>query len=250
MACPSKEDMQDFMDGELPEAKSRPIIEHIRSCNTCKNELRQVFSLHGILNKVVDKDQCPSLETLESYADNTCASEEIGKIKEHIDLCGRCRSYVWAFQASEEQLTDWQKQDELAYQEFEAQNLGYNSAKETLQQLLPGKMELLDNAWQSVRAFVQDLKDKAIESWPSFDREPRLVEALGFAEPYDPQTDTAFIILVTSLYISHAVSDGHIKPSPKEMEPAIKEVSVKLGAGKELQQRLIRIVPPLVLKFR
>ena len=250
MDCPSKEILQDFMDGDLPEAKSRPIIEHIRSCDTCKTELREVFSLYRVLNQVVDKDKCPSLETLESYADNTCASEEIGKIKEHIDSCGRCRSYVWAFQASEEELADWQKQDDLAYQEFEAQNLGYDSAKETLQQLLPGKMELLDKAWQSVRAFVQDLKDKAIESWPSFDRGPRLVEALGFAEPYDPETDTAFIILVTSLYISQAVSDGRVQPSSKEMEPAIKEVSEKLGAGKELQKRLIKIVPPLVLKFR
>jgi len=250
MDCPSKEILQDFMDGELPEAKNQPIIEHIRSCDTCKTELREVFSLHRALNQVVDRDRCPSLETLENYADNTCASEEMGKIKEHIDFCGRCRSYVWAFQASEEELADWQKQDDLAYQEFEAQNLGYDSAKETLQQLLPSKMELLDNAWQSVRAFALDLKEKAIESWPSFDRGPRLVEALGFAEPYDPETDTAFVILVTSLYISHAVSDGHIKPSPKEMEPAIKEVSEKLGAGRELQKRLIEIVPPLVLKFR
>ena len=250
MNCPSKEDLQDFMDGELPEAKSRSIIDHIRSCQTCKDELREVFSLQRVLGKVVDRDICPSMETLESYADNTCTAGEMARIKEHIDSCGRCKSYVWAFGASEKELANWQKQDDLAYREFETQNLGYDAAEAALGQLLPGKMELLDKAWQSVRAFVQDLKDKALESWPSFVGGPRLVEALGFAEPSDPEDDAASIILVTTLYISQAVSDGRVQPSPKDMEPAIRKVSEKLGAGKELQKRLIEFVPPLVLKFR
>ena len=250
MDCPSKEILQDFMDGELPEVKCRPIIEHIRSCDTCKTELREVFSLCKVLNQAVDKDKCPSLETLDSYANNTCGNEEIGKIKEHVDFCGRCKSYVWAFQASEEQLADWQKQDDLAYREFEAKTLGYDSAKETLQQLLPGKIELLDKAWQSLLAFVLDLKDKAIENWPSFDQETQLVGVLGFVDASDPETDAASIIMATTLYISQAVSDGDIEPSTKDIEEAIKEVAAKLGAGKALQKRLIEIVPPLVLKFR
>ena len=250
MNCPNKETMQDFIDGELPKARNRQIAEHIRSCYACKIELREILTLYDALNQIVGKDKCPSLGTLKHYADNTCADDKVAGIKDHIEFCYRCRSYVWTFQASEEELQEWQTQDELAYQKFKARNLGYNAAQETLQKLLPGKMELLDKAWQSVLMFVLDLKDKAIENWPSFDKGTHLIGALGFAESYDPETDAASVILVTTLYISQAVSDGQIKPCQKDIDAAVKEAAVKFGAGKELTKRLIETIPPLILRFR
>ncbi len=250
MNCPDKETFQDFVDGELSDAKIRSTIGHIRSCDSCKTELRELYTLHNALNRIVDKDKCPSLDALEKYADNSCSDEQASKIAEHIDFCSRCRSYVWAFQASEEELANWQTQEELAYKEFEAKELGYNAAKETLCKLLPGKIDLLDKIWQSALSFVLDLKDKAIENWPSFNQETQLVGALGFADALDPGTEAASVILITTLYVSQAVSDGDIEPSTKDIETVIKEVAAKLGAGKELQKRLIETVPPLVLKFK
>ena len=250
MHCPDKETFQDFVDGELLESTIEQIAKHIRSCDTCKTELRELYTLHNTLSRIVDEDKCPSLDTLEKYADNSCSDEQTSKIAEHIDFCSRCKSYVWAFQASEEELTDWQTQEELAYKEFEAKELGYNAAKETINKLLPDKIDLVDKIWQSALGFVLDIKDKAIENWPSFNQETQLVGVLGFADASDPETNAASIIMATTLYVSQAVSDGDIEPSAKDIEAAIKEVAAKLGAGKELQKRLIETVPPLVLKFK
>jgi hypothetical protein len=249
MNCPSKEAMQDFIDCELSEVDIQKIAGHIRSCGSCKTELQEILSLQKILNQVVCEDKCPSYDLLESYSNNTCQSSRISEIKEHIDLCSRCRFYVWALQASEADLADWQRQDELAYSEFKAKDLGYDAAKETLSKLLPAKMDLFEKAWQSVLALVLDLKDKAMESWPSFDQRAQLVGVLGFAETYDPETDAASVIMATTLYVSQLVSDGQVKPHQEDIEAAIEEVATKLGAGKELNKRLIETVPPIILKY-
>lgn len=248
MDCPGKEIMQDFIDGELPETEIQTIAGHIRSCGTCKTEFQVILSLQNVLNQVVSEDKCPSYDFLESYANNTCESSKI-EIKEHIDLCSRCRFYVWALRASEANLADWQTQDEEAYKEFCARDLGFNTVKETLQKLLPAKIDLLEKGWESILSFVLNLKDKAMESWPSFDQRAQLVGVLGFTETSDPETDAASVIMTTTLYVSQLVSDGQIKPDLEEIEAAIKETAIKLGAGKELRKRLIETVPPLILKF-
>ena len=95
-----------------------------------------------------------------------------------------------------------------------------------------------------------EIRDKAIENWPSFNQQTRLAGVLGFADSSDPQTEAASIIMATTLYISQVISDGDIEPSAKDIKVAIKEVAAKLGAGKELQKRLIETVPPLVLKLK
>lgn len=249
MDCPDKEVIQDFVDGDLSESTVKQLMTHIRSCDACKTELRQLYTLHSALNRIVDKDKCPLLDELEKYADKSCSDEQTGKITEHIDFCSRCRSYVWAFQASEEELADWQAQEELDFKEFEAKELGYNTAKETLQKLLPNKIDLLEKGWGSILSLVLDLKDRAMESWPSFDQRAQLVGVLGFAETYDPETDAASVIMATTLYVSQLVSDGQVKPYKKDIEVAIEEVATKLGAGKELRKRLIETVPPIILKF-
>jgi len=250
MDCPDKEIMQDFVDGELSQPRIKQMVKHIQSCDACKTELSELYALHNALNQVIDKDKCPSLDELEKYADNSCSADRRAKIVEHVDLCSRCWSYVWALQASEEELAEWQTQEELAYKEFEAKELGYDAAKQVLSKLLPGKIELVEKIRQSALDFVLDIRDKAIENWPSFNQETRLVGVLGFADSSDPQTEAASIIMATTLYISQAVSDGDIEPSTEDIEAAIKEVAAKLGAGKELQKRLIETVPPLVLKFK
>ena len=249
MDCPSKEIMQDFIDDELSAEQSRPIIEHIRSCDACKMELRAILAVHQILDQAVSADMCPSLDILENYAACT-ADEKDGAITEHIEFCHSCRSYVWAFAASPAELAAWQKQEQQAFHEFEAQELGYDVAQEALRRLMPAKIDLLEKIWQSTLAFILDLKDKAIESWPTFDSGTHLVGALGFAEDYDPENDAASVILATTLYISQAVTDGQVKPCQQDIETAIKEVATKLGAGKELQKRLVETVPPLILRFR
>jgi len=250
MDCLDKETMQDFVDGELSQSQVKPIVKHIQSCDTCKTELRALYVLQNTLSQVIDRDKCPSLDELEEYADNKCSADRKAKIAEHVNFCNRCKSYVWAFQASEDELAEWQAQEELEYNEFEAKELGWDAAKQVLGKLLPGKIDLVDKIRQSALDFVLDIRDRAIENWPSFNQQTRLVGVLGFADSSDPQTEAASIIMATTLYISQAVSDGEIELSTEDIETGVKEVAAKLGAGKELQKRLIEIVPPLVLKLK
>ena len=150
MNCPDKETLQDLIDSELPQDEAQSMIEHIQLCKDCKDQLREIFVLHSTLNSIVQKEACPPVDTLEQYAENACPAEKIDAIKEHVDLCAHCRSYVWAFQSSEEELAEWQAQEERSYHEYLTQSPGYHTAKETLLALLPDKIELLDKGWQSV----------------------------------------------------------------------------------------------------
>ena len=248
MDCPSKEVLLDFIDGELPEEQSHQISEHIGSCDSCKTELRELLALFSVLNNTIDNDKCLALDKLQNYAEGTCGLEDKEHIAKHVEFCNRCRSYVWSFQASEQELADWQKREEAEYRKFAAENSASDLARATLEKLLPARVELFDKAWQSVLDFVDDLKGKAIENWPSFNQETRLVGVLGFADASDPETDAASIIVATTLYVAQAVSDEEIESSAEGIEAATREVAIKLGAGKELQKRLAEIIPPLVLE--
>lgn len=249
MNCPNKEALQDFIDGELSQENSQSIVKHIQSCQNCKDQLRDIFILQDTLNTIIQQDPCLPVETLEQYAQDSYPSETVDAVKEHIELCARCRTFVWAFQASEEEMTQWQAQEEQAYREYLAESSGYQSAKVVLAQLLPGKIELLGQTWQSLLSWVSELKTKAIESWPSLHQQPQLAGVLGFAEGSDSQSEAASIILATTLYVSEAIADGSITNSQEDIEATVKEVAAKLGAGKELQKRLLETVPTVVLKI-
>ena len=80
MDCPDKETMQDFVDGELSQPKIKQIVKHIQSCDACKTELSELYTLHNALSQIVDKDKCPSLDELEKYADNNCSADQTAKI--------------------------------------------------------------------------------------------------------------------------------------------------------------------------
>jgi len=116
--CPNREAMQDFVDGELSKAQSEQIAEHIKECETCKKELAEILMLYDALRKIVDADPCPELEELKSYAERNCNEEQIVDIQKHLDNCSRCKSCIWAFQASDEEFQAWQDKEEKEYAEW------------------------------------------------------------------------------------------------------------------------------------
>jgi len=248
MGCPDRETMQDFVDGELSDSQVQQVMQHIRSCESCRTELRGILTLYDGLHQVVDADQCPSPSVLRSYAKSTCPQSQADKIKKHIEFCGRCSLYVWSFQASDEELAKWQAREEQAYQEYEAQEPGLSRARVILERLLPGMAGQIDSLRQSVVAFVSDLKDKAVENWQGFDTGTRLVGALGFAESCNPETEAACVIMATTLYVSQAVSEGRLEPRQEDLEAVTRRIAARLGAGPELQNRLVETLPLLVLK--
>ncbi len=248
MNCPDREIIQDYIDSELSDTNAKSITEHIRTCSTCKKQLQELLAFHDTLNSLVENDQCPSIADLERYSNNTCQQAQANEIGEHIGLCSRCQTYVWALGASQQELDNWQKQEEQGFREYLARTPGYIAAKESLLKLLPAKLEMLDESWQSVLSWVSSLKDKALENWPSLTQQPQLAGVLGFAQTSDPQSQATSIILMTTLYVSEAIADGTIKSSQQDIEIMVKQVAEKLGAGKELQKRLLETVPAVILQ--
>ena len=239
--------MQDFVDGELAENQSQEIIEHIHSCKACQIDLRDILTLCDALHRVVDADQCPSVGALKDYANEACSDEQADKIRKHVEFCGRCSLYVWSFRASEKELAEWQAQEDQAYLEYEAQELGRDRADKVLSRLLPSETERFDRIWQAALTFVSDWKGRAIENWPDFGIGMPLAGGLGFSEPCDLETEAACILLITTLYVSSAISGGQIDASQEALETTTKRVATKLGAGKELQGRLVETLSPLIL---
>jgi len=249
MDCLDKETLQDLVDGELQKSKIPQVIEHIRSCDKCKTEFREILSLYSTLSEAVAEDSCPSRDTLKRYAQGVLSIEEMSKTKEHIEFCNHCESCLWLFKASEAELADWEANEKLSYQKFRARNLGHDAAKESLKKVLPNKIDLFDKIWGSVLNLVLDLKDKAAEQWPAFQSPGQLVGALGFSEASDPESTAASIILATTLLVAQKISDGETKAASEDIEAAVLDAAKKFGAGKELQQRLIETVPEILLKF-
>lgn len=248
MNCPDRNILLNLVDGQLSPDEVKSVTDHIQACSSCRNKLKEILVLYNALDRVVQEDICPSIETLEQFAKKNCPAEQVIAIGEHVDLCARCRSYVWAFGASEEDMAQWQAQEEQAYREYLAQSPGYIAAKEALLTLLPAKLDLLEKSWQSIVSWVFDLKEKALENWPSLTQETQLAGVLGFAETSDPQTEATSIILITTLYVSEAIADKTIPCSRQAIEATVKKAAAKLGAGKELQKRLLETVPAILLK--
>lgn len=249
MDCPTKEILQDFVEGQLQQSQRSRLIEHIRSCGKCKHELEEIFALHNALTESVNHDTCLSFDTLDAYAKSTLDKKQESRIKTHIEFCKRCESFLWMLKASPKELEAWQADEQAAYQEFRAKNLGYDAAREAIRNLLPGKVEVFDQLWRSILTLVSDLKNKAVEHWPSFSGPGQLVGALGFAEQTDPETTATSVVLATTLYVSQQIADGEVELTPQATQVAVRQAAARFGAGKELQKRLIEIIPPLLAKF-
>jgi len=119
MNHPSKETMQDFVDGELEKTQNNQVIEHISSCKTCKQELKEIINVYNALKEIVDKDKCPSAQLLTEYANNNCPPEQASKIKKHSEYCASCTSWISLFQASDEEIKIWEAKEEQAFKEFQ-----------------------------------------------------------------------------------------------------------------------------------
>jgi hypothetical protein len=246
MNCPEREILQDLADGELPEAQVVEVAKHIRSCVRCKNELREILTVHRALSEIVSEDICPVIDTLEACAHGTLSPEDSTKIKQHVATCSRCRSYLWAFQASQADLEVWQTQEQTAFEQYRTRNLGYAAAKETLGKLLPGASGLFDQLWQSVVVLVTDLRNKAA-GLPTFADYAHLAGTLGFAEA-SPEVAATSIILATTVYVAQGLSKGEIQPLSKDIEEAVRDAADQFGAGRELQSRLLETLPSLLIK--
>jgi len=68
MNCPDKQLLQDLVDSELEKGLASKVMDHIRSCNKCKEQFRQILTVYNGLSETVDEFPCPSRDTMEKYA--------------------------------------------------------------------------------------------------------------------------------------------------------------------------------------
>jgi hypothetical protein len=247
MNCPDKQILQDLVDDELDNNKAAQVTKHIRSCNKCKREFGEILHIYRGLREVVGEAECPSKDTLEKYAKNALSKAVMNDIKEHLELCVSCSSFIHLLTASEAELARWQAEEERSYQEFRDKYLGYEASKQALGKLLPKKLEVFDKIWNSVLKLALDLRTKAVEQWPTFVAPEQLAGALGFSDASDPETSASSIILVTTLLVAQQIADGELEKTSKEIERAVQIAANRLGAGKELQKKLIETVPEILL---
>lgn len=249
MDCLSEEILQDLIDGELRGSAATQAIEHIRSCDRCRKEFTEILALCEGLGQVVAEDPCPSKATLQAYIKDELSGEAMAIVRSHMESCSECRSYVWLLTASESELAKWHAEEERAHREYEAKSMGRNAARETLANLLPVGLEIVDRLWDSVCTLVQDLRNRPTGRWPQFKTSDQLTGALGFAGPADPEKTATAVILLSTLFVGERISGGEIGTSMDEIAAAVREAAQAFGAGKELHKRLIETVPPILQKF-
>lgn len=249
MACLQKEVLEDLVDGELGERETAQAVAHIKSCDKCRREFSTILALWEGLRAAVARDACPPGTVLKEYAENALRAERRAAIQEHIDFCNACRTTVWVLTASEAQLTEWQAQEERAYRQERARTVGCEAAREALAGLLPIGLEFLDRVLDSAWRLALDLKARTAAQWPKFGAAGQLAGALGFAGAPGPEVTATSIILVTALLVAQKITDGDIEATAEAVTTAVREAALTLGAGKELRQRLVEKVPPLLLRF-
>jgi len=249
MDCLSEELLQDLVDGELSDSAAAQAIEHIRSCEPCRQELAKLLAFYEGVRLTVAKDACPSQITLEAYTEETLPSETMATVHKHLEFCSGCRSYVWLLRASESELAQWQSLEERSHKQYEAISVGREAAREVVGGLLPTGLGFLDRLWDSACTLVRELRAKEPAQWPHLGASGQLVGALGFSGPAEPEKTATAIILLSTLVVAERISGGEIGTAMDEIAAAVREAARAFGAGKELQKRLMEMVPPILQKF-
>jgi len=245
MACLSHSNFEGLIDGELTPAQRDEIMEHLRSCPACQEELRHMLRLHQALEAVVTADPCPSLATLDRYYQKLLSPQEVHRIEEHLELCASCKFYVQLLGASPAAIEAWQKQERLDYLAYETNRLGQKVADKLVGQLLPGKENLLTQIWE---VLVDQLRHWRSDNWDklgSLSSPGQAAGVLGFSET-DPELAAVVVMAGTTLVIVQDILEQKLAGKTPEMVPVVRQISHKFGAGRELQERLAENLPPLL----
>ena len=55
MNCPDKQLLLDLVDSEIEKGLASEVMGHIRSCNKCKEQFRQILTVYNALGETVDE---------------------------------------------------------------------------------------------------------------------------------------------------------------------------------------------------
>jgi len=93
MKCPSRQQLDRHLDGELSEGERLPLEEHLSGCPACRKVLKTMQAAAAALQAAgpARSPVCPDRETLLAYADGSLRNpRERRRIVDHIGACDRC----------------------------------------------------------------------------------------------------------------------------------------------------------------
>ncbi len=243
MNCPEKKILQDLVDCELSEEQHIEVIAHIKSCDKCRGQLKQMLVFYRALSDVVAMEACPSKDELENFAHGKLSLQNSDRVREHIVLCAQCESYVQLFQATDEQLAEQAEREKVIFQKAAAQGRAYDAARVILKKLLPDKVSVFDSLWEHISGVLEEMLESKSIKGLSFGDSGEFAGALGFSGVPDPQTAAAAIIIGTTLATAYSLGNTVIASDPAAIKQTVSDIAGRLGAGKELKKRLAETVP-------
>jgi anti-sigma factor RsiW len=243
MGCPDPDTLQALVDNELTVEKRREVVEHVRSCESCLDELRHLLIITKGVGMAVNGDPCPSDTELTLYASVKAGEDLTRQIKGHLERCEACQSLVEFMTADAETR---QAREDLARAEFEdalIEERARLAASAAMEELLPGRAPLFNQLWDKAVELTRDLRGLSPDAWPNFRVGHQLAGALGFTSAPDAEVTAASVILATSLVATSHAAHTEGGMSHEELSAVCLDYARRFGAGRELAARLAETLP-------
>lgn len=248
MDCLSDSDFAALIDGELSPSQRDVFIEHLQSCPACQKELHQILKLHHMLEEVLTTEPCPPVSALERYCQNLLSPQERQEVEEHLELCDTCEFYIELLRGSPGAVEAWQEQEQREYRAYETDRIGREVTGKLVRQLLPGKEKVLTHIWDTL---VDKFCSWRRNHWEALDliaSPGQTAGILGFSET-DPELAAMIVMAGTTLVMVEDLLTTKATGKTSELRSLVFQISQKLGAGRELQERLADTLPGLLAEL-
>jgi hypothetical protein len=233
MVCPTWEELDDLVSGELPESRRAEMVDHAKTCAKCQEELRALLGVYSALHAEVLDEPCPSLEVLAPFAKQELAISEKTSVERHVARCPHCKLWIEVLLQSPLALMD-----DIAPNEVSSVDTKRALVYEMLDRLMPGRENLIATLWDRVQGMVNKLQELPMEQWPSFRGPATLSGALGFIGAPDHEMVSAAIILATGMATFDRAARGEVVLEQAGIKTAAQDIAQRFGAGRELTARL------------
>ncbi len=98
MACPSNESLIRFIYKEAASKEMQEFQNHIKGCETCREEVRSIRALDKVLPEIIHAqprgevpgEECPDAVTLAGYLNHSLPTEERAGVETHLARCQSC----------------------------------------------------------------------------------------------------------------------------------------------------------------
>lgn len=239
--CPMSPAVRKLFDGELSEAERAKLAEHMRGCELCRQEYRELRMFHEALEETVSGEPCPSSAELETYVAGSLSDERKKTVNEHLKLCQRCRMEV-AFIKEPAAEEEWGRKEEAVFRTSQVERIAEVVAERTGRALL-GEKSPLKKVWSRVCGLYEHLRSKDPSQWPKLVQPEAFAGTMGFAGPLPAETVATVIMGLTALAVTQRTIERPVTEIARETEVLAK----RLGAGSKLQKQL-RATMPVILK--